>query len=172
MEAVLKAYEEGDVDIKDKVTFIFNNKPITTIVGRVILNDILPEGMRFVDKTFRKKDLKQLLDDLYENFGRQTTVEVADKLKEFGFKYATKSAVTMNAYDFIIPEEKKKLIEEGNEKVKKIHDAWYKGLITAEEKHNQIIAVWTDIKARIEEALKKYYGEGNDLFAMLDSGAK
>jgi len=172
MEAVLKAYEEGNVDIKDKVTFVFNDKSITTIVGRVILNDILPEDMRFVDKTFRKKDLKILLDDLYENYGREITVQVADKLKEFGFKYATKSAVTMNAYDFIIPEEKKKLIEEGDEKVKKIHDAWYKGLITAEEKHNQIIAVWTDIKARIEEALKKYYGEGNDLFTMLDSGAK
>ncbi len=172
MEDVLKAYKEQEVDIKDKVTFIFNGKPFTTIVGRVILNDILPEEYRFVDKTFRKKDLKQLLDDLYENFGREVTVKVADKLKEFWFKYATKSAVTMNAYDFIIPEEKKKLIEEGNEKVKKIHDAWYKGLITTKEKHDQIVAVWTDIKARIEEALKKYYGPGNDLFTMLDSGAK
>jgi len=172
MDAVIKAYEDGDVDIKDKVSFVYNWKPIKTIVGRVILNSILPENMRFIDKTFRKKDLKQLLDDLYEENWREVTVQVADKLKEFWFKYATKSAVTMNAYDFIIPEEKKKLIEEGNEKVKKIHDAWYKGLITSEEKHNQIVAVWTDIKARIEEALKKYYKEWNDLYTMLDSGAK
>jgi len=172
MEEVLKSYKKNLIDIKDKITLIFNDKPIKTIVGRVILNNILPEDMRFVDKTFRKKDLKVLLDDLYEYYGREITVEVADKLKEFGFKYATKSAVTMNAYDFIIPEEKKKLIEEGNEKVKKIHDAWYKGLITPKEKHKQIVAVWTNIKTRIEESMKRYYGEGNDLFTMLDSGSK
>jgi DNA-directed RNA polymerase subunit beta' len=99
-------------------------------------------------------------------------VFVADKLKEYGFKYATKSAVTMNAYDFVVPEEKKDLIAEGNEKVRIIHDAWYKGLITSGEKHNQVVSTWTDIKARIEESLKKYYFEGNDLYTMLDSGAK
>ena len=172
MEAVLKAYEEWIIDIKDKVTFVFNWKPITTIVGRVIMNDILPENMRFIDKTFRKKDLKLLLDEVYETNWRQATVFVADKLKEYGFKYATKSAVTMNAYDFVVPEEKKDLIAEGNEKVRIIHDAWYKGLITSGEKHNQVVSTWTDIKARIEESLKKYYFEGNDLYTMLDSGAK
>ena len=172
MNDVLKAYEQWNIDIKDKVSFLFKWKKITTIVGRVILNDILPEWMRFLDKTLRKKDLKQLLDDLYEDYGREITVEVADKFKEFWFEYATKSAVTMNAYDFIIPEEKKKLIDEWNEKVKKIHDAWYKGIITYEEKHNQIVAVWTNIKSRIEDALKKYYWEWNDLYTMLDSWAK
>jgi DNA-directed RNA polymerase subunit beta' len=82
--------------------------------------------MRFVNKTFRKSDLKILLDELYEFNGIEKTVEVADILKDYGFKYATKSSVTMNAYDFIIPKEKEVLINEGNERVKKIHDAWYK----------------------------------------------
>jgi DNA-directed RNA polymerase subunit beta' len=126
MDDVLKAYNEQLIDIKDKVVVLYDNKTIETIVGRVILNDILPEEMRFLNETIRKKQLKNLLDDVYEVAGREKTVQVADILKDYGFKYATKSAVTMNAYDFIIPEEKKTLIEEGNEKVKKIHDMWYK----------------------------------------------
>jgi len=172
IEDVLKNYQNGNIDIKDKVVLVFNNEPIKTIVGRVILNDILPENMRFVNKTFRKSDLKILLDELYEFNGIEKTVEVADILKDYGFKYATKSSVTMNAYDFIIPKEKEVLINEGNERVKKIHDAWYKWFITADEKHNQIIEVWTEIKSKIEEALKNYYDKWNDLYTMLDSWAK
>jgi len=172
MDAVLEAYNEWNVDIKDKVVLIYNWQNIETIVGRVILNDILPEEMRFLNETIRKKQLKNLLDDVYEVAWREKTVEVADILKDYGFKYATKSAVTMNAYDFIIPEEKKALIEEGNEKVKAIHDAWYKWVITTEEKHNQIVNIWTDIKDRIQTSLKPYYKEWNDLYALIDSGAK
>jgi len=172
MDDVIKAYNNRDIDIKDKVVFLYNWERIETIVGRVILNNVLPEEIRFLNKTIRKKDLKQLLDDIYEIAWREKTVEVADILKDYGFEFATKSAVTMNAYDFIVPDEKKDLINEWNEKVKFIHDAWYKWLITSEEKHNQIVSIWTDIKDRIQTSLKKYYGEGNDLFSFLDSGAK
>ena len=172
MEEVLKAYENSELDIKDRVVFEYNWEKIDTIVGRVILNDVLPEEMRFLNETIRKKQLKKLLDDVFEVAGMEKTVEVADKLKDYWFIYATKSAVTINAYDFLVPEEKKALLAEWDEKVKEIHNAWYKWIITNEEKHNQIIEVWTDIKSRIETVLKPYYKEGNDLYALVDSGAK
>ena len=172
MEEVLKAYYNKDLDIKDRVVFVYNWENIDTIVGRVILNNILPEKMRFLNETIKKKQLKKLLDDVFEVAWMEKTVEVADILKDYWFIYATKSAVTINAYDFIVPDEKKSLLAEWDEKVKEIHDAWYKWFITQEEKHNQIIVVWTDIKSRIEKALKPYYKSWNDLFALVDSGAK
>ena len=172
MEEVLKSYNNKELDIKDRIVFEYNWKKIDTIVGRVILNSVLPEELRFLNETIRKKQLRKLLDDVFEVAWMEKTVEVADKLKDYGFVYATKSAVTINAYDFLVPNEKKVLLAEWDEKVKKIHDAWYKWITTTEEKHNQIVSVWTDIKSRIETALKPYYKEGNDLYSLVDSGAK
>jgi len=172
MEEVLKSYNNKEIDIKDRIIFEYNGEKIDTIVGRVILNDVLPEELKFLNETIRKKQLKNLLDDVFEVAWMEKTVEVADKLKDYGFVYATKSAVTINAYDFLVPDEKKSLLAEWDEKVKEIHDAWYKWIATTEEKHNQIVAVWTDIKSRIETALKPYYKGGNDLYALVDSGAK
>ena len=172
IDEVIISYNNKSIDIKDKVVLLYNWERIETIVGRVILNNILPEEMRFLNTTIRKKELKNLLDDVYEVAWREKTVEVSDILKDYWFKYATQSTVTINAYDFIVPDEKKELINEWNEKVKQIHDAWYKWFITQEEKHEQIVSVWTDIKDRIQTALKPYYKEWNDLYSLVDSWAK
>ncbi len=172
IEDVLKAYNDSSLHIKDKVVFIHNGENIKTIVGRVILNDILPKEMRFKNETLRKKQLKTLFDEVYEAAWREKTVEVSDILKDYGFKYATQSAHTISAYDFIIPQEKNDLINDGDEKVKKIHDAWYKWFITNEEKHNQIVSIWTDIKIKVESILKPYYTKGNNLYSLIDSWAK
>ena len=172
IESVIKSYNDWNIDIKDKVVVSYNGETIKTIVGRVILNGILPENIWFKNEVFRKKQLKTILDEVYEIAWREKTVEVADMLKNYGFKYATKSSVTMSIYDFIIPKEKYDLIHQGDEKVKKIHDAWYKWFITDDEKHNQIIDVWTEVKIKIEEWLKPYYTKGNNLFTLIDSWAK
>lgn len=172
IEDVIKSYNDSNLNIKDKIVLLYKNEVIKTTVGRVILNDILPEEMRFKNETFRKKQLKALFDEVYEVAWREKTVEVSDILKNYGFKYATQSALTISVYDFIIPQEKYDHLSDGDEKVKKIHDAWYKWFITDEEKHNQIIAVWTDIKTKIETVLKPYYTKGNNLYSLIDSWAK
>lgn len=172
IDDVMKSYKDGYLSIKDCVVLLDTHEHIETTVGRVILNDILPVEMRFLNEHIKKKQLKKLLEDVYEVAWREKTVEVADILKDYGFKYATQSSITMSAYDFIIPKEKDELIKSWDEKVKIIHDYWYKWLITNHEKHNQIVSTWTKIKVEVEEWLKKYYNSWNNLHSFIDSWAK
>lgn len=169
---VIKSYKDWYLTIQDLIILSYNDETIETTVGRAVLNDILPEEMRFLNEHIKKKQLKKLLEDVYEVAWREKTVEVADILKDYGFKYATQSSVTISAYDFIIPDDKRDLIESWDEKVKIIHDYRYKWLITDQEKHNQIVSTWTKIKAWVEDWLKKYYTTWNNLHYFIDSWAK
>ena len=172
LEEVKKAYDRWIVDIKDKIKVKYNWKELETSVWRVLFNLLLPEKIRFIDEKVWKKQLKKILDKIYDIYWREETVRVADELKDWGFKFATLSAVTMNVFDFIVPPEKKELIKKWEEEVTKIHNLWYKWFLSDEEKHNLIVKVWSSIKAEIERLIKKYYKSGNDIFMLIDSGAR
>ncbi len=172
LEEVKSAYYRGDVDIKDKVKVKWNEEFIETSVGRVLFNLLLPERLRFIDEKVGKKQLKKILDKIYDIYGREITVKVADDLKDWWFKFATLSAVTMNVFDLIVPPEKKELIKKWEEEVTKIHNLWYKWFLSDEEKHDLIIKVWSNIKTEIERLIKKYYSSWNDIFMLIDSWAR
>lgn len=121
------------------------------------MNNILPEKARFVNETAGKKTLKKILDVIFDLYGREEMVRVADDLKDLGFKYATLSAVTMNIFDLRVPEEKKELLHSAGEKVNQIHNLWYKGYVSDEEKHKQIITEWSAAKTEIEKLVKTSY---------------
>ncbi len=172
IDEVIKAHYNGSLEVKDRITVQYEWKTITTIVWRVLFNSLLPEKLRFINKKIDKKALKNLLDDVYEVAGREETVRLSDVLKDFWFKYATISSVTMNVFDLKVPSIKQKLLKEWDEKVKIIHNSWYKWIVTENEKHRAIISVWTNIKQEIEKRIKKLYNPGNDIFVLIDSGAR
>ena len=89
MEDVINSFENGEIFVKDKIILNYNKEPIETMVGRVIFNSVLPEKIRFINMKFKKKDLKKLLSRIFDECGMQTTVYVADDIKDLGFKYAT-----------------------------------------------------------------------------------
>jgi DNA-directed RNA polymerase subunit beta' len=89
IESVLNSYDNGEIYVKDKIILNYNNEPIETMVGRVIFNSILPEKIRFINMKLKNKDLKKLLSRIFDECGMQTTVYVADDIKNLGFKYAT-----------------------------------------------------------------------------------
>ncbi|MCA9378750.1 DNA-directed RNA polymerase subunit beta', partial [Candidatus Peregrinibacteria bacterium] len=126
IEEVLKYYRSDDLDIKDKIILKVGDEYIETIVGRVVFNSLLPEKARFINERITKKGLKKTLDRIFDLYGREMTVETADKIKDRGFKYSTLSATTINIFDLVIPEQKEELLHIAGEKVNEIHNFWYK----------------------------------------------
>ncbi len=171
-EEVLSRFYAKEVDVKDTIKFFTNDEWIETTVGRVIFNTILPERIRFINKKVVKKDLKKILDQIYDEYDMETTVQIADAIKDYGFKYATIGATTVNIFDLIVPQEKEQLLKEGHEKVNKIYNFAFKGFLSEDEKHRQIIRIWSNIIKDIEKFVKTNYLPGNPAYTMVDSGAR
>lgn len=125
-EEVLARYHSKEIVIKDTIKFNTGTEWIETTVGRVIFNSILPERVRFINKKIVKKDLKNILDRIFDEYDMETTVKISDEIKDYGFKYATLSATTVNIFDLIVPEEKGALLKEGHEKVTKLYNFYFK----------------------------------------------
>src|SRR3954464_8127547 len=156
-----------------------DRKIINTTVGRVILNDSLPEGMPFVNGLLKKKGLQQLVQSCYLRFGLEKTVELLDGLKQLGFTYATRSGLSIGIDDLIIPAEKPILVGKARDEVIKVEQQYLEGAITNGERYNKVIAIWSDVTEKIADEM---FGEMqeteqsgrnfNPVYIMADSGAR
>lgn len=172
MEQVMKTFENGEIVEKDKIVMKYNGEILTTTVGRVIFNSVLPEKVRFVNKKQWKKDLKKLLSRIFDLYDMATTVKVADDIKDLWFHYATWSANTVNITDMKIPAEKYEILKKWEDRANEIYNYFYKWFFSDLEKHRLVIEVWTNIKKEVEDKLKWIIWPGNDLFSMVDSWAR
>lgn len=173
LEAVIQAYEAKSVNLKDKVVVLVNNEPVETTVGRVIFNSVLPEGTPYINETIQKKKLHKLLNSIFDDSGQESAVKVADAIKDLGFKYATYSGLSISAVGIEIPQEKDALLRQGDEQVNEVYKYYYKGFLTDDEKHRQIVQIWTDVKNKLEKHAKELLIEkGDDVYSMIDSGAR
>ena len=172
MEKVLDAYSNGNLHIKDKITLVYNNEALLTTTGRVVINSILPERIRFINRKLKSKDLKKILSQIFDEYDMQTTVHVADDVKDFGFKYATLAGTSINILDMKVPKEKEEELRIGDIKSNEIYKFYYKGFFSDDEKHRLVVKLWSEVKKKIEESLKGITGPGQDLYTMVDSGAR
>jgi DNA-directed RNA polymerase subunit beta' len=172
IEDVLARFNSKEIMVKDTLKLKVDGEWIETTTGRVIVNNILPDRIRFLNKKLVKKDLKGILDRIFDEYDMETTVKIADAIKNLGFKYATISATTVNIFDLVVPHEKEGLLKEGHEKVTKIYNFYFKGFISEEEKHRQIIRIWTLITKELDKLVKTNYKPGNNAYTMVDSGAR
>jgi DNA-directed RNA polymerase subunit beta' len=155
------------------------NKIINTTVGRVILNDAIPDGMPFVNGLLKKKGLQQLVQSCYLRYGLEKTVEMLDILKQLGFTYATRSGLSIGIDDLIIPAEKPALVKGARDEVIKVEQQYLEGAITNGERYNKVIAIWSDVTEKIADEM---FGEMqeteqsgrnfNPVYIMADSGAR
>ncbi len=171
------AYQLGFVHIQSpiKIRVSINDNEseiIETTVGRAVLNSVVPKELGFINKKMDKKELSELIISSYNKLGIEATVKLSDDIKELGFFYATKSGLTVAATDMIVPKEKEKIIEEASEVIKKINNQYWKGFMTDDERYTNTIQVWTNAKSRVAESTMRALKEGNDLFYMVDSGAR
>ena len=177
-DAIL-AHEHGIIDLQAYINVRMKNEEgenemVETSVGRLIFNSIIPEELPFFNMTMQKKSLQTLVADSIRLAGDAKTVILADDLKDMGFKYATKSGVSIALSDMVEPPERDKLLEEANETVRVINNNYYKGLVTAEERYNHAIKVWAETKNSISTLMIDMFMklEENDISYVIDSGAR
>src|SRR5450432_2877813 len=153
-------------------------KIIDTTVGRVIFSEIWPDELGFYNKSAGKTQLGDLIWKCYKFAGHEKTVVMLDKLKELGFREATKSGVSIGIDDMIVPKERDQEIEGAHKQIKEVEKQYRKGVITPGERYNKIVDIWTHCTDQISgvmfKTLEQNQGkkEYNPVFLMVDSGAR
>ena len=175
-DEVITAYQDEEVDLHAKIKVRIEedgeSKIIDTTVGRVIFNEVLPEGFGFVNEVLDKKKIAQFVKDCYKKFGHHQTVILLDKLKDIGFEYATLGGISIGIEDLEIPPEKQECIKEANSELAKVEEQYKKGIITERERHNKIIDIWTKTTDKVSDLVFKHLDVFNPVFMMADSGAR
>ncbi len=171
----INAYRMGYVDLQAFVNGRAEGQIIeNTTVGRLIFNTFLPEEIGYVNETVGKNGLKGLLADILDKAGPEKTALVADEFKRIGFKFATKSGITISAFDMLVPESREELIAEADETVRKINNQYWKGWITEDERYHHAIRLWSSLKNSVTgQMIEKFQGNPeNNIYYMIDSGAR
>ena len=161
-------------DLDDKAKS--NSKIISTTVGRVLFNEVVPKSARFFNVVLTKKNLRDIIGEILSLTSVPETSDFLDKIKDMGYAFAFKGGLSFSLGDIIIPPEKKNLIDEANTKVDGILGNYNMGLITNNERYNQIIDVWTSTNSHLTSLSMKRISEDqqgfNSVYMMLDSGAR
>ncbi len=178
----INAYDQGVVDLKAIVKLRVPKEGgeegefgvIETSVGRLLFQEIVPAELGRMNQTMKKGVLSKLISQSLDVVGPERTAQLADDIKNIGFKYATLSGLSIAMTDIIVPEEKEDLLEEANDKIRKINNQYWKGWITAEERYQHAIRIWTKAKADISTTMVKHFTEQdrNSITYMIDSGAR
>lgn len=188
-EEVRLAVDAEAIDLHARIKVRIHNELKETTAGRVILFEIIPEEISFdaINKLMNKKELANLIDHCYRLCGDKTTVLLADRLKDLGFKYATISGLSFAVGNMIIPENKKTIVSQADKDVLKIQKQYMDGLITDGERYNKVIDIWAQATEKIasemltgistEEAVssdgkKRRIESFNPIYMMADSGAR
>jgi DNA-directed RNA polymerase subunit beta' len=152
------------------------NRWVDTTVGRVLFNAIIPKEIPFQNREMKKKALGELVFESYRRSGLQGTVPFLDRLKEFGFRYATRGGVSIGIEDLHIPAEKETLLSEAEERVNRFQKAYQTGNITNGERYNKVIDTWTHANNDVADAMVRAMRESadgfNPVFMMFDSGSR
>ena len=152
------------------------NKVIETTLGRIIVNQAVPERVGYINKLLGKKQLKDVIGQILAETDIPTTARFLDDIKKLGFTYSFRGGLSFNLKDVIVPDVKEKLVKEANLKVDEITESYQMGFITDKERFNQVVDIWTATDNRLTNSLMKQISEDrqgfNSVFMMLDSGAR
>ncbi|MBU8934754.1 MAG: DNA-directed RNA polymerase subunit beta' [candidate division Zixibacteria bacterium] len=175
-DEALSAFDSGNLDLHASIDVRLDHKVIKTTVGRIILNNALPDGLPYVNEITNKKRLEEIVLQTFKTLGQTATVDFLDRLKRVGFEYATRSGVTVSIDDLVVPPDKDKLLAASEAEVKKIQKRYERGVITNGERYNQVIDIWTrttaDIANVMFDNLAQTRGGFNPVYMMADSGAR
>ena len=184
-EEAIIAYNEKRVDMHAPVKVLVddlneNGLPIRhlveTSVGRVIVNEVIPGEVGFINTIISKKSLRDIITRVIKAVGMSRACEFLDGIKNLGYLKAYEGGLSFNLDDIIIPAEKADIVKAGNERVEQIMGDYGMGFITDNERYNQVIDTWTKVNSDIKSTLMKQMTEAdqgfNAVFMMLDSGAR
>ena len=197
-----RAYETGVVDLQARVRVrvpmseteeegetAIVNRLVDTTVGRALLSTLLPQGLTFdlINRDMSKKAISNVINACYRNLGLKTTVVFADRLMYTGFRMATVSGVSIGVNDMVVPESKPRILAEAESEVKEIQDQFASGLVTAGERYNKVVDIWSRTNDQVAKAMMEKLGSEvvidsdgksveqasfNSIYMMADSGAR
>jgi len=188
-DEMLMAYENkllglhATVKVRVKVSSDDPGKLVESTVGRFIFNEKIPQDLGFVDRSVDsysleinqlvdKKFLGKIIDRCFRKHGNTVTAMMLDHIKSLGFKFSTRGAITISVSDMKIPEAKEKLISEAEEKVNEYKKHYRRGLISDEERYENVIKTWQETTAKVTKALMDNLGDLNNVYIMAHSGAR
>ena len=192
-DEALMAYDQKVVGlhapIKLRVTKeidgVMKSKIIDTTVGRIIFNGIVPQTLGYVDRTnpenafrqeiefpVRKKEIGQMIDMCIEKFGIPETAIFLDNIKELGYKYSTISAITVSVADMEVPAEREKILKEADEAVDAVYKNYKRGLISDEQRYNEVVKIWGKATDDIQDAIMSNPNIKNPVRIMAHTGAR
>ena len=184
-EEALIAYNEGKVDIHAPIKVLVWDYDETgnrvkmlreTSVGRVIVNELVPEQVGYINTIISKKSLRDIITEVIKKAGMARACEFLDGIKNLGYEMAFKGGLSFNLNDIIIPKEKEELVAKGNEEIEEIMNEYNMGFITDNERYNKVIDVWTHVNDDLSRILMKTISADNQgfnsVYMMLDSGAR
>mgnify|MGYP003309283623 FL=1 len=152
------------------------SKVIETVAGRVLFNNLIPKEVGYIDELLTKKKLQQIISIVYKVCGISRTAKFLDDIKELGFNMAYEGGLSMGLGDIQIPDAKESLVESAKKEVKAVWDNYYMGLITDNERYNQVIDIWTRANTRLTTTLMNQLEDNeqgfNPIYMMMDSGAR
>jgi DNA-directed RNA polymerase subunit beta' len=191
-EAIM-AYNEGIVGLHAPIRLrvtktidgVERKAMITTTVGRIIYNEPIPQDLGYVDRTdpahmfdheigfqVGKKQLGNIIDRCIKKYGFTISAEVLDNIKAMGYKYSTKSALTISIFDMTVPEAKKSLITQAEQQVLNIEKQYKRGFITDDERYRLVVSEWEQTTKDVTNALQDCLDEYNPIYMMANSGAR
>ncbi len=186
----MMALDSGSLDLNAEVTIRFTDivppvlweapegweagQPIllTTTLGRALFNELLPVDYPYVTTVVDKKALSAIVNDLAERYPKVEVAASLDALKEAGFRWATRSGVTIAISDVVTPARKKEILEGYEAKAAKVQLQYDRGLITDDERRNELIDIWTQATNEVDDSMRENFPERNAVFRMVGSGAR
>jgi DNA-directed RNA polymerase subunit beta' len=145
---------------------------VETTVGRLIFNEVFPDDFEFVNRPLIKGDIGRIVDTCVHRYDRAVTEEILDGLKNLGFHYATRAGVTLGVQDVTTPEAKAKILDHFEGRAEKIETQYRKGIITDDERRQELIEIWTQATDDVKDAMEAQFGKTNPIYMMANSGAR
>ncbi|MCH7597719.1 DNA-directed RNA polymerase subunit beta' [Patescibacteria group bacterium] len=179
--SAITSYDFDETDFRAKVKVLptdsaryvnFKGQVFETSVGRLLFNGILPSDYPFINEEINHKMMMDLVDNLIKKYGLDRIPDIVDKIKSFGFRYATHSGITWSMDDLKVPEGKEEIIERARGHEKKVVAQYNEGLLSKEERRRKVIEIWHAAKNEIEKILPDSIDKNGSVYDMWKSGAR
>ena len=179
-EAIM-AYDFGYADLQAPIKVLvtptpkyqtFKEKIIETTVGRLLFNSVLPSDFEFINEELNKKKIAEIVKKLIFTYGIDATPSILDKIKSFGYEYATKSGISWGINDLMEPKEKETIVKEAMKQEKEVAKHYNNGLLTSEERYDKVIEIWQGVKKQIDELVRSTLDEFGPVKSMVSSAAR
>jgi len=173
IDEVIMALDDDKITLQTRVAVPFRGEIRDTTAGRLLFNEIFPEDFEFQNKTMTSRTLDKVMSTTYQQYGQDKTAEIADELKEIGFRYATSSGISIGMDDFSDLRNLQTIVDDGEKRATEVSEQYTSGLITDEERYRLTVEAWTDVDSRVEKSLAEQFAtEDNTMSMAVASGAR